>query len=211
MPRTPFSGVRISWLMVARKSLLARLASSAAARACCWAASARCSSVMSSRVITTVAHRRLSSSTVCRWARTVRIDPSPRVRGHSKGSNPSSVRGRRRDSTKPWMKVSSKWRSIRNRSAASVPSSRRAARLMSVMRMASVSISMRVTVRWNASASARLSSCGTWPSIWERPAASRQIWGRGFCSNRDRQRARALRTASLSRCRVVISMAMKAR
>jgi len=29
MPRTPFIGVRISWLMLARKSLLARLAASA--------------------------------------------------------------------------------------------------------------------------------------------------------------------------------------
>jgi hypothetical protein len=33
MPSTPFMGVRISWLMVARNSLLVRLAVSAAARA----------------------------------------------------------------------------------------------------------------------------------------------------------------------------------
>ncbi len=34
MPRMPFIGVRISWLMLARNWLLARLAASAAARAC---------------------------------------------------------------------------------------------------------------------------------------------------------------------------------
>src|SRR5437588_712398 len=34
MPRMPFMGVRISWLMLARKSLLARLAASAASLAC---------------------------------------------------------------------------------------------------------------------------------------------------------------------------------
>ena len=33
MPMTPFMGVRISWLIVARNALLARLASSAAVRA----------------------------------------------------------------------------------------------------------------------------------------------------------------------------------
>ena len=33
MPMTAFIGVRISWLMLARKSLLARLAASAASRA----------------------------------------------------------------------------------------------------------------------------------------------------------------------------------
>ena len=33
MPITPFMGVRISWLMFARNSLLARLASSALSRA----------------------------------------------------------------------------------------------------------------------------------------------------------------------------------
>ena len=54
MPITPFIGVRISWLMFARNSLLARLASSAApraSRAACMArvisASASLSSVMS--------------------------------------------------------------------------------------------------------------------------------------------------------------------
>ena len=35
MPMTAFIGVRISWLMVARKALLASLAASAAARAAC--------------------------------------------------------------------------------------------------------------------------------------------------------------------------------
>ncbi len=41
MPRMPFSGVRISWLMLARKSLLARLALSACTRATTSAASRR--------------------------------------------------------------------------------------------------------------------------------------------------------------------------
>ena len=40
MPMTPFIGVRISWLMLARNSLLARLAASAARRACCMASAA---------------------------------------------------------------------------------------------------------------------------------------------------------------------------
>ena len=35
MPMTAFIGVRISWLIVARKALLASLAASAAARASC--------------------------------------------------------------------------------------------------------------------------------------------------------------------------------
>ena len=35
MPMTPFIGVRISWLMLARNSLLARLAASAASFAFC--------------------------------------------------------------------------------------------------------------------------------------------------------------------------------
>ncbi len=35
MPITPFMGVRISWLIAARNTLLARLAASAASRACC--------------------------------------------------------------------------------------------------------------------------------------------------------------------------------
>ena len=54
MPSTPFNGVRISWLMVARNSVLARLAVSAA-KASAWASvfrrrfsiSSRCSSAFS--------------------------------------------------------------------------------------------------------------------------------------------------------------------
>ena len=41
MPRTPFIGVRISWLMLARNSLFARLAASATSFAFCNSASAR--------------------------------------------------------------------------------------------------------------------------------------------------------------------------
>ncbi len=37
MPMIPFMGVRISWLMLARNSLFARLAASAACRAFSWA------------------------------------------------------------------------------------------------------------------------------------------------------------------------------
>ena len=47
MPSTPFSGVRISWLMVARKSLLARLATSAARSASSCSRAARRASVTS--------------------------------------------------------------------------------------------------------------------------------------------------------------------
>ncbi|MNM62983.1 hypothetical protein D3C81_743360 [compost metagenome] len=47
MPMMAFIGVRISWLMVARKLLLARVASSAASRARCTSASAVLRSVMS--------------------------------------------------------------------------------------------------------------------------------------------------------------------
>ena len=46
MPKTPFMGVRISWLMLARNSLLARLAASAASFAFCISA-IRLRSVMS--------------------------------------------------------------------------------------------------------------------------------------------------------------------
>ena len=47
MPITPFIGVRISWLIVARNSLFARLAASAASRACRSSSSARLCAVMS--------------------------------------------------------------------------------------------------------------------------------------------------------------------
>ena len=47
MPRTPFIGVRISWLMFARNSDLSRADSSAASRARASSASMRLRSVMS--------------------------------------------------------------------------------------------------------------------------------------------------------------------
>ena len=47
MPRMPFIGVRISWLMLARNSLLARLAASAASFAFCSSACAFLRSVTS--------------------------------------------------------------------------------------------------------------------------------------------------------------------
>ncbi len=49
MPSTPFIGVRISWLTVARKVLLARLAASAASFAARRSPSRRFSSVMSAQ------------------------------------------------------------------------------------------------------------------------------------------------------------------
>ena len=49
MPRMPFMGVRISWLMLARNSLLARLAASAASLARCSSASACFRAVTSSQ------------------------------------------------------------------------------------------------------------------------------------------------------------------
>ena len=47
MPMTPFIGVRISWLMLARKSLLAFVAASAASFACNNSVSARLRSLTS--------------------------------------------------------------------------------------------------------------------------------------------------------------------
>ena len=47
MPMTAFSGVRISWLILARNELFARLAASAASFACCKCSSARFRSLMS--------------------------------------------------------------------------------------------------------------------------------------------------------------------
>ena len=47
MPITPFIGVRISWLMFARNSLLARLALKASSRAAAKASSASLRAVMS--------------------------------------------------------------------------------------------------------------------------------------------------------------------
>ncbi len=52
MPMTPFIGVRISWLMLARKSDLSRDASVALSRASDMAASAPASAVTSARVPT---------------------------------------------------------------------------------------------------------------------------------------------------------------
>ena len=52
MPMTPFIGVRISWLMLARKSDLSREASVAWSRASAMAASAPASAVMSASVPT---------------------------------------------------------------------------------------------------------------------------------------------------------------
>ena len=50
MPMMPFIGVRISWLMLARNSLLARLACSAASFAFCSSSSARLRSVISEKM-----------------------------------------------------------------------------------------------------------------------------------------------------------------
>ena len=54
-PSTPFIGVRISWLMWARKLLLARLAASAASRACSSAVCAAFRSLMSRALTSSIA------------------------------------------------------------------------------------------------------------------------------------------------------------
>ena len=67
MPITPFIGVRISWLMVARKALLAALAASAAARA----SRRRCAAPLLARARSTRPTIKASSSNawakVCHW------------------------------------------------------------------------------------------------------------------------------------------------
>ncbi len=61
IPMTPFMGVRISWLMLARNSLLARLAESDSRAAAAKAASARLRSVMFCSAPTTRTGRPRSS------------------------------------------------------------------------------------------------------------------------------------------------------
>ena len=55
MPMTPFMGVRISWLITARKVLLAWLARSAVSLASRSSSAARFCSVMSTMVVTSCA------------------------------------------------------------------------------------------------------------------------------------------------------------
>ncbi len=66
MPSTPFIGVRISWLMLARNSDLARLAASAASRALTSSVLAS-ASVVIVVVSASVRERTLSSSIVAAW------------------------------------------------------------------------------------------------------------------------------------------------
>ena len=78
-PSRPLSGVRISWLVLARKALLARLAASAASRA---SASACCvwrRSVMSSAVQMVPPPIRLLGSTDCACRRAQNSVPSRRL------------------------------------------------------------------------------------------------------------------------------------
>ena len=69
MPMMAFMGVRISWLMLARKALLARLAASAASLAWANSALARSSSAVRCRTRSSNSSRaRRSSSSAClRW------------------------------------------------------------------------------------------------------------------------------------------------
>ena len=62
MPRTPFIGVRISWLILARNELFARLADSAASRARRSASSLRLCCVTSRATAMRPMHWLLSSS-----------------------------------------------------------------------------------------------------------------------------------------------------
>ena len=64
-PSRPFSGVRISWLVLARKALLARFAASAASRAAASAASRRRRSVTSSAIQIVPPSPGWSGSTAC--------------------------------------------------------------------------------------------------------------------------------------------------
>ena len=96
-PMTPFSGVRISWLMLARNSDLARLAASAASRADARISASRFSSVMSLTRVTTPpsAVRRSwtfsqrSSDVFCSMAQDRRLRAVIRSSSHS-ASRPSA-------------------------------------------------------------------------------------------------------------------------
>ena len=77
-PVRPFSGVRISWLVLARKALLARLAASAASRALASACSARRSAVTSSAIQIVPPWVGLSGSIALARSRTVKPLPSRR-------------------------------------------------------------------------------------------------------------------------------------
>ena len=86
MPTTPFIGVRISWLMLARNCDFARLASSA------WRASSRASRVVASSWL-------VRSSTFCsspRWYSSHLAPVGPQSLDHARGTSAPGRRSRRR-------------------------------------------------------------------------------------------------------------------
>ena len=88
MPSAAFIGVRISWLMLARNSLLARVAASAASVARRSSTSARLRSVMSKKVTTPPTG---SPSCSCGYAQysTAKDEPSSRQKTWSSLCTPS--------------------------------------------------------------------------------------------------------------------------
>ena len=79
-PMIALSGVRSSWLILARKSLLARLASSACVQACAILSSAALRSVMSEYSDTTppsgIARRRICSARPLSVSRSIMVGTS---------------------------------------------------------------------------------------------------------------------------------------
>ena len=82
-PAMPFSGVRISWLIVARKRLFERSPSDARSSASRIAASLRLASVMSSKIVTKQVSRPLPSLTGLTQPRTGKSSPFLRRLYHS--------------------------------------------------------------------------------------------------------------------------------
>ena len=95
MPITAFIGVRISWLIVARNELLASLAASAAARACCASLNRRTFSIAITAWSANVSSSATSFSlnAACRRAGTRRSSPAPRrPRAAAARRSPSGIR-----------------------------------------------------------------------------------------------------------------------
>ena len=109
MPMMPFIGVRISWLMLARNSLLSRLAASAASLAR-FSSTVRFFSVMSRRVTTTPP---TAGSPVrsLKEASTTRTPPSGRVRRTSADAAPPPAGRRAASKAAPKAARSSAWTS----------------------------------------------------------------------------------------------------
>ena len=104
-PSKPLSGVRISWLVLARKALFARLAASAASRAAARASSSRRRSVTSSAIQIVPPLRGSLRSTTCASSRHQKLLPSLRR------TRRSISNGRPADSTGSASSPTSRWSS----------------------------------------------------------------------------------------------------